>query len=308
MHAGMAYQLSTGGMASQPPGIIMAENAAPGLSVEAAAGFVPAIVGSTRPVDVGFHEPLDGQICAVVAVNIVGFTRQDRDDDIRLYLHGKLYEFLEKAVNGSGIPWAACFCEDRGDGALIVIPPEIPVKGLIGPLLGKLRYLTRRHNHVSVAAAHMRLRAAVHIGPIEHDGHGFIGDDVDLAFRMLESRPLKNLLAKSGAELGLIVSDYVYSSLICRFPVLIDPDAFRTVRFQTKNTRARAWIHLPGEASQDTRCNIDQTMTAFRAALARMDASVRETARIRNLANVTDAQVAAEGPETLSATRRECAT
>ena len=40
--------------------------------------------------------------------------------------------------------------------------------------------------------------------------------------------------------------------------------------------------------------NIDQTMTTFRAALARMDANPGEAARIRNLANATDAQMAAE--------------
>jgi hypothetical protein len=40
--------------------------------------------------------------------------------------------------------------------------------------------------------------------------------------------------------------------------------------------------------------NIDQTMTTFRAAMARMDANPGEAARIRNLANATDAQMAAE--------------
>jgi hypothetical protein len=40
--------------------------------------------------------------------------------------------------------------------------------------------------------------------------------------------------------------------------------------------------------------NIDQTMRSFRAALARMDANPGEAARIRNLANATDTQLAAE--------------
>ena len=40
--------------------------------------------------------------------------------------------------------------------------------------------------------------------------------------------------------------------------------------------------------------DIDQAMAAFRAALTRMDASPAEAARIRNLANTTDAQIAAE--------------
>ncbi len=193
--------------------------------------------------------PVDGQTCAVLAVDIAGFTRADRDDDIRRYLRERLYTYLQQAFDRSGVPWAECFCEDRGDGALIVVPPEIPAKGLIGPLPDKLRHLVRLHNHVSAPAADMQLRIAAHIGPVEHDGRGFVGTDVNFAFRMLEARALKTQLAKSGAELGLIVSDYVYDSFIRRYPVLVDPGVFRTVRFQTKNTRARAWTYLPGAAA-----------------------------------------------------------
>jgi hypothetical protein len=185
-------------------------------------------------------------VCALFAVDIAGFTGPHRDDDIRLYLHEELYQVLHKAFDGSGIPWADCFCEDRGDGALIVVPPSIPSKGIIDPLPERLRGLIRRHNHVSGDAAGIQLRAAAHIGPVEHDGHGFVGTDINLLFRMLDARPLKTALAGSGTELGLIVSDYVYRNLVCRYPSLVSPDAFRSVRFQVKYTRARAWIHLPG--------------------------------------------------------------
>ena len=190
--------------------------------------------------------PAGGQICAVFAVDIVGFTRPDRDDDIRLYLHERLYQFLQKAFDDSGVPWDGCFCEDRGDGALIVVPPDIPVKGIIDPLPDRLRSLIRRHNHVSRDAAGIQLRAAAHIGPVDHDGYGFVGSDVNFVFRMLEARLLRRMLADSGAELALAVSDFVYHSLVCRYPSLVPPDTFRTFRFQVKNTRARAWSYLPG--------------------------------------------------------------
>jgi hypothetical protein len=193
--------------------------------------------------------PADGQMCAVFAVDIVGFTRADRDDDIRSYLHQRLYEYLKKAFDDSGIPWAGSFCEDRGDGALVVIPPDIPARNLIDPLPERLRALVRRHNHVSSMAANMQLRAAAHIGPVEHDDHGFVGTDVNFAFRMLEARPLRRLLAESGAELGLVISDFVYDRIVRRHPSLVHPDAFRALRFQAKNTRARVWAYLPGATS-----------------------------------------------------------
>jgi class 3 adenylate cyclase len=193
--------------------------------------------------------PTEGQMCAVFAVDIAGFTRPDRDDDIRLYLHEKLYEYLQIAFDSSGIPWHGCFNEDRGDGALIVVPPGISFKGLIHPLPERLRGLIRRHNHVSRESAAIQLRAAAHIGPVDFDGHGFIGTDVNFAFRMLEARPVKRMLAAAGTELCLAVSDYVYRSLVCRYPSLVHPDTFRIVRFQAKDTRARAWTYLPGASS-----------------------------------------------------------
>jgi len=234
----------------------------PGHDTSAAAQARQSITGGRRPlyaVADGSHDvdrqgrrsvlPKDGQMCALFAVDIVGFTRPDRDDEIRLHLHQKLYDYLREAFDDSGVPWAAIFCEDRGDGALIVIPPEISARGLIGPLAERLRILVRRHNHLSCTAADMQLRVAAHVGPVDHDGHGFVGSDVNFAFRMLEARPLKRLLAESGAELGLVVSDFVYESLICRCPSLVHPDAFRVLRFQSKNTKALAWTYLPGAPS-----------------------------------------------------------
>jgi len=194
--------------------------------------------------------PTDGQLCTLFAVDIAGFTSPGRDDEIRLYLHEELYEVLEKAFDGSGIPWAGCFHEDRGDGALIVVPPGVACKAIIDPLPERLRGLIRRHNHVSCQAAGIQLRAAAHIGPVEHDGHGFVGSDVNLLFRMLEARPLKRALAGSSAELALIVSDDVYRRLVCRCPSLVSPDAFQRVKFQVQNTRAFAWTYLPGAPPQ----------------------------------------------------------
>lgn len=190
--------------------------------------------------------PVDGQMCAVLAVDIAGFTRPDRDDDIRLYLHEKLYEYLQVAFDSSGLPWQGCFNEDRGDGALIVVPPGISLKGLIYPLPERLRDLVRRHNHVSRESASIQLRTAAHIGPVDYDGHGFVGTAVNFTFRILEAQPVKRMLADTGAEMCLAVSDYVYQNFVCQYPSLVHPSTFRAMRFQVKNTRAKAWAYLPG--------------------------------------------------------------
>jgi len=189
--------------------------------------------------------PTGGQICTLFAVDIAAFTRRDRDDDIRLHLHEVLYRILEQAFDASGIPWSGCFTEDRGDGALVVIPPTFGAKATIDPLPAKLQVLIRRHNHVSREAACIQLRAAVHLGPVEHDTHGFVGTDVNFLFRMLDARLLSKKLASSGVDLACIVSEDVYRTIVCRYPTMVSPDDFRPVRFQVKHTRAQARIYLP---------------------------------------------------------------
>jgi hypothetical protein len=165
--------------------------------------------------------PASGQVCAMLAVDIAGFTRADRDSEIHLYLRRSLYQILQDALEGSGLPWAECHHEDRGDGVLVIIPPHVPAYGLIDPLPERLRGLIRRHNRVSCDAAQMQLRAAAGIGPLDRDDHGLVGDDLNLLFRTLDARPLRQALADTGAELVLAVSPYVHDNLVIRHPSLV---------------------------------------------------------------------------------------
>lgn len=186
------------------------------------------------------------QVCGLFAVDIVGFTGPDRDGEVREHLHKVLYQMLEAAFDGSGVPWDGCVHEDRGDGALIVIPAAIGAADLVDPCLERLCGLIRRHNRMSCPAARMQLRAAAHIGLLHHDGHGFVGDAVNHLFRLLETRRLKQRLAASGAELAYIASDYVYENVIRCHPTLVDPGAFWPTWVQVKGARLRAWIYVPG--------------------------------------------------------------
>ena len=182
--------------------------------------------------------------CSLFAVDIAGFTRPLRDDDIQVYLRKSMYEMLETAFDRSDIPWADCSHEDRGDGVLVVAPPMVPA-GMLVPIPDRLRALIRRHNRVSCDAAHIQLRSALHLGPVHHDGHGFIGADVNLLCRLLDARQLKQRLANSTTEIGLIASDYLYNNVIRRQPSFVHPALFDSVRIQVKETRTRAWVYLP---------------------------------------------------------------
>jgi len=190
--------------------------------------------------------PSSGQVCPMLAFDILGFTRQDRDEEVRIYLHKALYEILWEALEGSGVPWDRCHHEDRGDGALVVAAPDILAHGIIDPFPERLRNLIGLHNRMSCPAARMQVRAAAHIGPVYRDDHGLVGDDINLLFRMLDARPLQTALSGSGAELALAISGYMYDSLVRRHPALAARAQFRQINSRVKGTRVKAWMHIPG--------------------------------------------------------------
>src|SRR5260370_2734591 len=187
-----------------------------------------------------------GWICGLFAVDIAGFCGPERDDDVLLYLHAALYQMLERAFDGSGVPWRACVHEDRGDGVLVVVPATLPAAGLVDPLLERLRGLLRRHNRLSSPAAAIQLRAACHIGQVHRDAHGFVGAAVNHLFQLLDAPPLQRLLPTARTEHAFIASDYVYQTVIRPHPTLVDPALLAALTVEAKQTTSLGWGHLPG--------------------------------------------------------------
>jgi hypothetical protein len=163
-----------------------------------------------------------------------------------MYVHAALYAMLQNAFDRSGIPWSDCAYEDRGDGALVIVPPTLSAAALVDPIPERLRALVRRHNRVSADAARVQLRVAAHIGSVHHDGYGFVGHDVTLLCRMLDTRRLKRLLADSGADVAFIASRYLFENVIRSRPSLVDPEVFQPMAVRVKETRTRAWAYALG--------------------------------------------------------------
>jgi hypothetical protein len=192
---------------------------------------------------------ISGQICPMLAVDIAEFTRADRDDEVQLQLRISFYGILREALGGSGMPWDRCQHEDRGDGAVVIVPPGLPAQPIIDSLPERLRCLIRRHNCFSYESVRMQLRVAANIGPVYGDEHGFSGDDVTLLCRMLDAQPLRRALSESGSEVALIISDYVYDKFVLRRQSLAGPRSFRPVKTQVKRTPVHAWMYLPDAPS-----------------------------------------------------------
>ena len=154
-----------------------------------------------------------------------------------------MYQALEGALADAGISRTGCVIEDRGDGALALISPEVPKSWLVTRLPVQLAAALDEHNAACSANARIRLRMALHAGEIHPDAHGVTGSALNRTFRLVEAPALKSALVGSAGVLALIVSDWFYNEVVRHEPAA-GPGCYRPVRAVVKETRAAAWIRV----------------------------------------------------------------
>jgi len=196
--------------------------------------------------------PFDGPVHrSIVAVDLEGSTQ--RTNPVKGELRRILYELVDRALRAAGI--AAKHLEqltDRGDGVLILIRPhdDVPKTVLLGRLIPMLTALLIEHNAaVTEPALQVRLRAVVHAGEVHDDGKGFYGDDLDVAFRLLDSPAVKRALREASASpLVLVVSEEIFTGIVRHGYVDGGPYEQR-VQVRVGERRRRGRIHIPVPAS-----------------------------------------------------------
>lgn len=183
----------------------------------------------------------------IFVVDVEKFGDRSRTGPQQVAVRDGLYRALRRSFDRSGMPWEDCHREDRGDGALILIPPQVP-KDLLATLVPvHLAAALAEHNEACSQEARIRLRAAVHAGEVHLDDYGATGTALTLAFRLLESDALRSALTRLSGALALMASEWFFEEVIRHNPAN-GPDAFRRVAVSAKETRTTAWVCLPDEA------------------------------------------------------------
>ncbi len=199
------------------------------------------VESSGRPV-----VPWAGLNCSVLYTDVAGFSERVRDDDDRLEIRRVLYDLLGDALTRSGVRPADCYHEDRGDGVLLIAPPEVPTLSLLDPLTARLAAALRVHNRRSSEAMRIQLRYALSVGPVVKDAFGVSGRVIVDSARLLDAPVLKDALRSTGADLGCIVPEFVHGLLAEHRTGLLDADAFQRVQVKVKEYEVTAWMHLAG--------------------------------------------------------------
>ncbi|WP_253209155.1 hypothetical protein [Streptomyces niphimycinicus] len=142
----------------------------------------------------------------------------------------------------------------KGDEELAVHPMDGTEPRLVDDFIRHLVSQLRAYNGLRVPAARMRLRAAIHHGPVELADNGLAGAAVVTTARLLSSHHLYDALkADEGADLVLLLSDDVYRSVVVGGHTTLSTTDFRRVTVREKEYESDAWLRVPeGDARPAT--------------------------------------------------------
>lgn len=187
----------------------------------------------------------------ILAVDTEGSTK--RNNRGREELRYGVYRLVGEALRQTGIgrqhyhhPFT-----DRGDGFLVLLRPadEIPKPLLLSHLIPALARLLAAYNSNISPVDHgriLRLRVVIHAGEVHDDGKGFFGEDLDVAFRLLDAPRFKAELKNATVPFALVASDYIYQSVIKHgYQGIDDQKYLPLVSVNVGDQRRKGWVHLP---------------------------------------------------------------
>ncbi|TYK50946.1 hypothetical protein [Actinomadura decatromicini] len=177
--------------------------------------------------------------CILLATDVVAFGTHYPDTPAQAKVRHRMYWSLEQTLSMAGLPWTDCYREDRGDGVLIVAPLITPAERYLDPMLHRLNILLRHGNRGP--GPRLRMRVALHCGPVHFDDYGVTGPATLLLFRLLEAQALRKTVAATDTDLAAIISDALFTEATPG-----DQRAYRPTTVTYKEVRKTpAWLWQP---------------------------------------------------------------
>ncbi|WP_254594642.1 hypothetical protein [Streptomyces sp. 8P21H-1] len=157
-----------------------------------------------------------------------------------------LPRILDGAARSAGLSRSEWHIQCKGDEQLAVLPMSGDQPRLVDDYFRHLVSELRHHNEQRIPEARMRLRAAMHQGPVELADNGFAGTAVVVTARLLNSRPLYDALdAYAAADLALLLSDEVFRSTVAGGHTMQRVSDFSRVTVRLKEHESTAWLTVP---------------------------------------------------------------
>lgn len=205
-----------------------------------------------------YPQHLNGENCTIVLSDVAGFAAPCRNDDDRRIIRKALFEMT---CRGFGDIWDECSWEDRGDGLLVVAPSSIPTTRVVERLIMSLPVALKLHNRTYGMGARIQLRIAANVGPVVSDDTGMSGEAIIHTARLVEALTLKRAMAENSANLGVIVSPFVFDTVIKQRECTMEPASYHKVHVRVKEASLPAWMRLTGSMPVESppRCDLSHS-------------------------------------------------
>ncbi|QKV78948.1 hypothetical protein [Amycolatopsis sp. Hca4] len=191
---------------------------------------------------------------SIVVVDIAGSSRWDNPAQLRA--RAALTRMMRTAFRAAGVGWWRLSIQDRGDGLLVIVPPGVSKADLLDPFVPRLVAELRAYNAVVPPPWRIRLRLAVHAGELLRAWPRWVSEDVKLACRLVDGEPLYELLARSGTDLAVVVSERIHDGVVRHGYKGIDPDGYAPVRIRVKEVDAPAWLRVDADPASADRVRV----------------------------------------------------
>jgi hypothetical protein len=179
----------------------------------------------------------------IVVVDIADFTAPDRTAIHQAAIHDGLDTIIRSAFGDASVNLDECFVENRGDGALILVPPEVSKSAVVTSFPDGLVRALRRHNAVHSKQAAVKLRVAVHAGEVRISPRGAVGHAVVHAFRILDATTARRSLQLTSSPVAFVASELFYDEVVAQDPAAA-PEEYLHIPVHVKRTADHAWLRL----------------------------------------------------------------
>jgi len=170
----------------------------------------------------------------IVVFDVESFGDHRRTNRHQAAVREGLYRSVGEAFGQAKLPWTRDDREDRGDGILVLLPPEVHKSLLVELLPSALVASLTAHNRAHRDEERIRLRMSLHAGEVLYDPYGVTGEAINWAFRLVDAEPLKTALARSPGVLAIIASSWFFDQVI-RHAAPDVPPAYRQVLVRAKD-------------------------------------------------------------------------
>jgi hypothetical protein len=167
------------------------------------------------------------------------------------------------AARAAGLYRGDWVTQDTGDGELAVLPASEPEIVVVDRYVRELEAELRRYNGRLRPESRLRLRVAMHFGPLSPAELGHAGPTPIAVARLVDSSPLRAALSEADqANLALMLSDRVYTDTVASRVTTWRPEEFRRVQVHHKEFAEQAWLWVPEHDVHALDLTDDDTTTA----------------------------------------------